>query len=145
MANPSIALPGSFDFSIEYRVLYSDINPANHLGADRVLPIALEAQLQFIKHLGYEDAHAFEDAGLIMANAEILYLSEAFYGDQLLIEVAAANFTRKSFELIYRLSNLTRGQETARLRTTMLFYDYENRKVIPTPEGFMRKIERLSR
>ncbi len=144
MARLNIDLPSSFNFSLEYRVLFSDVNSANHLWADRVLPITMEAQLQYIKHVGYEDAHTFEDAGLIMACAETCYLSEAFYGDRLLVEVATASFTGKSFELIYRLSNLTKGQETARVRTTMLFFDYKRQKVIPTPEGFLRNIERLS-
>ena len=66
MTRKTITLPAQFIFSSEYRVLYSDVNSANHLGADRVLPIAMETQLRFINHLGYQDATAFEDAGLIM-------------------------------------------------------------------------------
>lgn len=144
MARLSIDLPESFDFSIDYRVLYSDVNPANHLGADRLLPITMEAQLQFIQFLGYKDAHYFEEAGLIMASAETAYLSEAYYGDELTIEVAATNFTSKSFELIYRVHNCTRNSEMARVRTTMLFFDYDAQQVIAMPEGFLRRVENQS-
>ena len=87
MTRKTITLPAQFIFSSEYRVLYSDVNSANHLGADRVLPIAMETQLQFINHLGYQDATAFEDAGLIMGYSEVQYLAEAKYGDELYVEL----------------------------------------------------------
>lgn len=143
MATVVIDLPEKFALQIPYRVLYSDVNSANHLGADRVLPIALEGQLQFIKHLGYSDATVFEDAGLIMVNAETRYFSEAFYADELVVRIAPQNFTSKSFELIYSIYNQTRESEMARVRTTMLFFDYDISKVIEVPAGFLQRIEKL--
>ena len=65
MARKSIDLPERFLFTTEYIVLYSDVNVANHLAADRIPAIAIEAQLRFIIALGYEHATAFEEAGLI--------------------------------------------------------------------------------
>jgi len=139
MSKKPIDLPPHFVFSTEYDVLYSDVNSANHLGADRVLPIAMEAQLRFFKHLGYDNATAFEDIGLIMAHSEVQYLAEAQYGDRLKIELAADSFRRKSFELIYRVSNLSRGCEMARVVTTLLFFDYQKKCVIAVPENFLER------
>ena len=143
MARKTIDLPETFIYSTDYRVLYSEVNSVNHLGADRVLPIAMEAQLRFIKHLGYSDAMSFEDAGLIMAHSEVQYISEADYGDQLNIELSPANFTNKSFELLYKISNLSKEQEMARVATTLLFFDYEQSQVIPIPTTFMQRIKTL--
>jgi acyl-CoA thioesterase FadM len=143
MSRKTITIPRHFVFSMEYSVLYSDVNSANHLGADRVLPIVMEAQLRFIKHLGFADATAFEDAGMIMAHSEVQYLAEAGYADQLKIELAADNFTEKSFELIYRILNLTRGNEVARVVTTLLFFDYQEKRVIAVPEKFRERVSAL--
>lgn len=143
MRKKTITLPQSFVFSMEYSVLYSDVNSANHLGADRVLPIAMETQLRFIKHLGFADATAFEDAGLIMAHSEVQYLAEAQYGDQLKIELAADNFHAKSFELIYRILNLSKANEMARVVTTLLFFDYQHKRVIAVPEKFIERIDEV--
>lgn len=144
MSRKFIALPSTFVFNTEYDVLYTDVNNANHLGADRVLPIAMEAQLRFIKYLGYDNAIAFEDAGLIMAHAETAYLSEADYADRLHIELGLGEFTGKSFDLVYRISNQTKqGIETARVATTLLFFDYSEKRVINVPEDFRTRVQKL--
>ncbi len=143
MSKKTITLPERFIFSTEYDVLYSDVNSANHLGADRVLPIAMEAQLRFIKHLGYDNATAFEDAGLIMVHSEVLYLAEATYGDHLKIELAANNFLEKSFEFTYRIMNLSKGSEMARVVTTLLFFDYQRKCVVAVPEAFLERVGKV--
>ena len=107
------------------------------------MPIAMEAQLRFITHLGYTDAMVFEDAGLIMAHSEVQYLSEAKYGEKLLIDVAPTNLSRKSFELVYRIWNVTQDRELSRVATTLLFFDYQAGSVIEVPETFMQRVEKV--
>jgi len=143
MPRKSIDLPARFIFTTHYQVLYSEVNSANHLGADRVLPIAMEAQLRFIKHLGYSDAMAFEDAGLIMAHSEVQYMAEADYGDELNIELGMANLSEKSFDLVYRITNLSKGNELARVATTLLFFDYTKASVIPVPATFTVRVNKI--
>lgn len=145
MTRKTIELPTKFNFSTQYSVLYSDINTGKHLGSDKVLPIALEAQMRYISHLGYDNAISFEDAGLIMAHSEVTYLSEASYSDQLQVDLAVVNFTKNSFEFVYGMTNIGLGLETARVRTTMLFFDYETKKVIPVPESFKNKVSDAQR
>jgi acyl-CoA thioesterase FadM len=140
MARKTINLPEKFHFTTDYKVLYSDINAANHLGADRILPIALEAQLRFIKSLGYDDAIIFEDAGLIMVHSEIEYKSETDYMDELTVELAVANMGNKGMEFIYRIFNETKQRETASLRASMLFFDYTLKVVTQVPEGFIKRL-----
>ncbi|AMO66837.1 hypothetical protein AZF00_00335 [Zhongshania aliphaticivorans] len=143
MPRKIIELPERFLFTTDYVVLYSDVNVANHLAADRIPSIAIEAQLRFIIALGYEQATAFEEAGLIMAHSEISYLSETDYGDRLEIDVTAVNFTAKSFDLLFRLRNLSKGLETARIRNTMLFFDYSSKSVCAVPESFKANVAKL--
>jgi acyl-CoA thioesterase FadM len=140
MPRKSIDLPERFLFTTEYIVLYSDVNVANHLAADRIPAIAIEAQLRFIIALGYEHATAFEEAGLIMAHSEISYISETDYGDHLAIDVTACNFTAKSFDLLFSLRNVSKNREAARVKNTMLFFDYKRKSVCPVPESFKAKV-----
>jgi acyl-CoA thioesterase FadM len=135
--------PEQFIYSINYKVLYSDINGANHVGADRILPIALEAQLSLTKHLGYADAIVFEDLGLIMANSQIDYLSETHYGEELKVNVALDFVSEKAIDLIYCIWNCTKRVETARVKTRMLFFDYKHSKATAIPSAFKDKINAL--
>jgi len=143
MSRKIIELPASFVFSTSYDVLYTDVNAANHVGADRVLSIAMEAQLRFIRELGHGHAVAFEEAGLIMAHAETAYLAEARYGDRLIVELGVREFQRSSFQFVYRISRSDSGAEVARVATTLLFFDYQRNTVIPLPAGFRERIETL--
>ncbi|WP_162299969.1 thioesterase family protein [Kineobactrum sediminis] len=140
MPRKSIALPETFVFTTGYDVLYTDVNAANHLGADRLLSIAMEAQLRFIRYLGHTNAIAFEDAGLIMAHAETAYMAEADYADHLLIELGAREFETHSFQFVYRISKDDGAREVARVATTLLFFDYQQKCVVPVPDGFREQI-----
>ncbi|MEH6347243.1 MAG: thioesterase family protein [Bermanella sp.] len=136
MARRTIELPEKFHFTTQYTVLFSDINGANHMGADRVLPITSEAQLRFIKSLGYKNAVLFEDAGLIMVHSEVQYISETDYADELVIDLAVENMSEKSLDFVYRIFNKNKKIETARIKTSMLFFDYDEKKVVAVPQGF---------
>ncbi|MBA6413058.1 thioesterase family protein [Parahaliea sp. F7430] len=141
MSRKTIELPETFLFSIHYDVLYSDINAANHLGADRILPITMETQLRFIRKSGHSQATVFEDAELIMAHAEIAYLAEVSYGEKLLVELGVCDIKDKSFKFVYRISKAPSGQEVARVATTLLFFDYQQRCVVPVPDNFRTQVE----
>ncbi|MDP4651914.1 MAG: thioesterase family protein [Haliea sp.] len=140
MPRKTIELPETFLFTTHYDVLYSDVNAANHLGADRLLSIAMEAQLRFIRQLGHSKAIAFEDAGLIMAHAETAYLAEADYGDRLCVELGARNIENKSFQFVYRISKDDSGEEVARVATTLLFFDYQLHRVVAVPDNFRAQV-----
>ena len=139
-----ISLPEKFHFTTQYTVLFSDINGANHMGADRVLPITSEAQLRFIKSLGYKNAVLFEDAGLIMVHSEVQYISETDYADELVIDLAIENLAEKSLDFVYRIFNKNKNKETARIKTSMLFFDYDEKKVVAVPKGFTDRFNAVS-
>jgi acyl-CoA thioesterase FadM len=141
MPRKILALPERFIFTTHYDVLYTDVNSANHLGAERLLSIAMEAQLRFIRQLGHSDAIVFEEAGLIMAHAETAYLAEADYGDRLKVELGVREIEEKSFQFVYRISKDASALEVARVATTLLFFDYQQRRVVPVPTAFKAQVQ----
>ena len=140
---PRVALifPDKSHYSTDYQVVINDINRADHLGADRLFGIMIEAQLRFIKQLGYANAQTIDGVGYIMADSEVVYSSESKHGDLLRIDVAVANICDKSFELLYRFYNETRSCDAALLKAGMVCLDYESGQAVPVPESFRRRFE----
>ena len=73
------------------------------MGNDRILAMMQEARYQFFNSLGYKDEKSIEGMGTIQADAAVVYKGEAFHGDQIDIQLAIDNITRKSFDVYYHL------------------------------------------
>ena len=139
MGRIQIQLPKTFTFSTDIGVRISDINYGNHLGNDAVLRLINEARVRFLRQYGFSefDIGGF---GLILTDAVIVYKSQGFYGDQLKIEVAAAEPSRHGCDLYYRLTNKATGKEVARAKTGLVLFDYAVNKMALLPEDFKRII-----
>lgn len=136
MARVKLNLPREFLFSIEIHVRIADINYGGHLGNDAILSLIHEARVRFLKKYGYSEAN-IEGVGIIMADAVVVYKSEGFYGDRLLIEVAVRDFTKTGCDFLFRLTNKETKKEVARAKTGIVFFDYELRKVVAVPQRFI--------
>jgi len=139
-----IELPATFPFSTNIKIRITDLNYGGHVGNDSFLSIIHEARQQFLKNHGYEELK-FEGVGLIMADAGIEYKSEINYGDEILVSVAAHNFTRLGFDLYYKLEILSEGEKklAGRAKTGMLCYDYAAKKKMPLPEAAKFKLTKI--
>ncbi len=73
---------------------------------------------------------------IIMADAAIMFKTEAFYGDVLLVDVAVGELTETGCDLLYRLTNTKDGKEIARVKTGIVFFDYASRKPTRMPALF---------
>lgn len=135
MARVKLDLPKEFLFSTEVHVRIGDINYGGHLGNDAVLAFVHEARVRFLKAYGYSEAD-IEGVGIIMTDAVVVYKSEGFYGDRLLIEVVVQDFTRTGCDFLFRLTNKETGKEIARAKTGIVFFDYASRKVVAVPPRF---------
>ncbi|MBN2485410.1 MAG: thioesterase family protein [Bacteroidales bacterium] len=127
MERIKINLPEEICFETSYVVSIGDINYGGHLANDAVLRIAHEARIQFLEKIGMSELK-MGDRGLIMCDAAIQYLSEAFRGDTLLVKMAISNISRMGFDLFYcfiKPENTT----VAKIKTAMLFFDYTLRKL----------------
>ena len=141
MARLRLDLPDSFVFSAELPVRVSDLNYGGHLGNDSVVTLMQEARVMFYRSLGFDSEIRIEDTvGQIVADVMVEYRSESFLGDILVIEIAAADLSRYSFSLFYRITNKSTGKEAARGKTGIVCFDYAARKVAEVPKALAAKL-----
>lgn len=141
MARIQIPLPETFVFDTLLDVRIGDINYGGHLANDAMLRLAHEARLQFFKAHGYTELNV-EGYGIIMTDAAIVYKAEVFHGDTLHFRLGFADPNRYGFDLVYQASHGKSGQEVARLKTGVVFFDYAKRKITPMPEVFKTRFLR---
>ena len=137
MSRPRIRIdiPDDVHFTTDIPIRISDINYGNHLGHDAVLSLAHEARVRFLAALGFTELD-IDGAGLIMADAAVVYRSEAFYGETLRADVVVEALERSGFTLLYRLRASAEGREVARVRTGMVFFNYGTKRTVTVPPAF---------
>ena len=138
MARVKLELPDHFDFATELTVRISDINYGGHLGNDAVLSLIHEGRIRFLKKHGYSELD-IEGAGIIMADAVIVYKSEGFHGHTLIVDIAVGEFQNARCDFFYRLTNKETGHEVARAKTGIAFYNYALKKTVGVPAKFREK------
>jgi acyl-CoA thioester hydrolase len=141
MPKTRLVLPERFPFTTEIPVRITDLNYGGHVGNDSLLSLIHEIRVQFLRHNGYDE---FNLAGvsLIMTDVAIEFKSELFYGDIIRASVAATEFSRVGFELLYKLEK-TSGDLTisvAFARTAMICYDYSAKKIVSVPKEVCTKL-----
>lgn len=142
MARIVIELPTTWLFTTEIPVRVTDLNYGNHVGNDSILGLMHEVRIQFYRSVGLKNELNFEGAvGQVISDAAIVYKSEAFLGDVLVGQIAAAEFNKYGFDLFYLLTNKATGKEVARGKTGIVCFDYDKRKVASIPESLRSKIQ----
>lgn len=136
MARIKIGLPEKFIYSTEIPIRISDINYGGHLGNDSVLSIAHEARIRFFNEHGYKEKDV-AGVGIIMVDAAVQYNAEGFYGDVLIIEVGIKDITKTGCDIVYQVTNKKNNKSVAIVKTGIVFFDYQKRKVVPIPETFL--------
>jgi acyl-CoA thioesterase FadM len=139
MERVKIELPAELEFSTGLDVRIGDVNYGGHLGNAAVLTLLQEGRLRFLARDGFSEKDA-GGCGLIQADAVIQYLSQAFHGEALRVEIGLGESDRLGFEFLYRIRAAADGREIARARTGMLFFDYARGRVARMPEPFREKI-----
>ncbi len=136
MARIKIQLPDSFEFSTEIAVRINDINYGGHLGHDSILTLTHEARVRFLKKLGYTELD-IEGLGIMATDVVIEYKSESFYGENLIIDIASADFLNYGFDMIYRITEKESSREIARVKTGLVFYNYHKKELSIVPKEFL--------
>jgi acyl-CoA thioesterase FadM len=139
MARVKVVLPESLPFECRIPVRVTDLNYGGHVGNDVILSYVQEARVQFLAQFGWTELNV-AGAGIIMADAAIEYKAECFYGMILRISVGAGDIGSRGFTLYYQICNDFDNQEIARVQTGIVFFDYENRKVLSVPGDFIKQI-----
>jgi len=140
MARIKLQLPTLFHFSTEIDVRVGDLNYGNHLGNDVYLSMMQEARMRFFKKYGFSEMD-LAGVSVIMGDTAIVFKQECFYGNVLKIEIAAAEFSARSFDLYYRFSKTADQSLVAEAKTGMVCFDYISRKTVEVPERFKSLFE----
>lgn len=134
--------PKNYVFLTELPIRISDINYGGHLGHDAVLPFTHEARVRFLNTLNYTEMD-FGGPGIVLSGVMIEYINETFYGDTIRIKIALSGFHKNGLDLVYQLENKNKDIPIARVLTSIIFFDYEIRKVVRTPAEVINKLENL--
>lgn len=139
MPRIDIDLPTRFSFSTELQIYASHINDASHLDNAQLLTLVSEARQRYFKSLGYSQLDV-EGVGTVVTDAAVRYLAEAFHGETLVFEMAAGDFNKYGFDLLYRASEKHSAREVARGKIGIVFFDYAQRKIATVPPGFLTRV-----
>lgn len=140
MPRLTIDLPEKFLFHTEIRVRATDLNYGGHVGNDTILTLIHDARVTYYRHLGFQDELRFEgDVGQIIADAAVIYKSEAFLGDLLEFSIGIADINKYGFDMLYLILSKQTGREVARAKTGIVGFDYNRRKIVSLPKKFLEK------
>lgn len=139
MARIKLDMPENYLFTTEIPLRISDINYGGHLGNDAVLSLIHESRVQFLQQNGYTEMDV-EGYGIIMTDTAIVYKSEGFYGDRVKVDVTVGDFNKYGCDIYYLLSNKKTAADVAHAKTGIVFFDYDQRKVVPLPEAFRENL-----
>jgi acyl-CoA thioester hydrolase len=138
MARMKLELPERFDFKTDIRICINSINYGGHLGNDSLLSLIHEARIRFLNNCGFTESD-IGGVGIIMVDTAIMYKSESFYGDVLTFEVAVSDVGKAGCDFYFRVTNKETGRDVAYAKTGIVFFDYDKRKVVNTPDVFRKK------
>jgi 4-hydroxybenzoyl-CoA thioesterase len=138
MARIQIDLPEQLPFSTEVTLYLSHLNYTGHLDNAMLLTLVSEARARYFASLGYTEMDV-EGIGIVVADAAVQYRSEAFHGEVMVVSMAAADFSERGCDLLWRMEDKASHREVARGKTGIVFFDYGVRKVAAVPENFRRR------
>lgn len=141
MPRIKLELPSTFSFSTIIHVRITDLNYGGHVGNDTVLSFIHEARMRFLNNAGFSELD-FAGVGLIMSDVQIEFKNELFYGDEIIASVAAGEFSKVGFDVIYKLEKKFNDTSVlvAIAKTGMVCYDYQKKKVVSVPEQVKTKL-----
>lgn len=140
MPRIKIDLPDTFVFTTDITLYTSHINRAGHLDNAQLLSLVSEARERFLRSLGYTSSN-IEGLGIVLADAALQYVSEAFYGEVLQVAMTANDFNKRGCDFVYRVTDRDSGREVARGKSGVVFFNYRERKVGEVPPAFRARFD----
>lgn len=138
MARLTIDLPSTVLFRTSVDITIADINYGQHMGNDAALRLAHEARVRWLKSLDYSELN-IEGFGIIVSDAAVIYRAEVFHGDRLTLSLGLADHNKYGFDIVYTAHSGNTGQEVLRIKTGVVFFDYQQRKIAAAPAAFLHR------
>ncbi len=136
MGRIRIIEPQTYIHTCQLTVRVGDLNYGNHLANDKILAYVQESRILFLRSHGKSEIDFF-GTSLIQGDAAVSYLSEGFLGNEISIKLGVLDVSNSSFDFVYSLYNETTQKPLALVKTRMVCFDYETRKVNPVPPSFL--------
>jgi len=127
----------------DLKVRITDLNYGNHLSNEMMLSYAQQARIDLLEKLGGWGELTLAGVGIIMTDAAVVYKAEAHVGDELEIGIVIDDLTRVGFDIYYKITNKANKKVIAQVKTGIVCFDYEKRKVTPVPAVVQKAIEQL--
>ena len=143
MSKYLVNLPDQVMFSTNFTVDYGYLNMGNHLAADKMLTIAIEAMCRIYTKIGYSDPRDMDGGWLFMTNSQVDYVSECIHGDKLIIDVEVIQSGEKTLDYVFLITKSGNGQQVARIKTRNLFFDRSLQKPAAIPTATLTNFNRL--
>lgn len=138
MARIDIKFPEKQIFQTNIEVQISHINYGGHLGNDSILSLCHEARIRFLEFLDKNFSEMnIENIGIIMSDAAIIFKKEIFRGDKIRIEIGVDDITNCALDIYYRIIDEESEKEAARIKTGIVFFNYQKRSIVPIPNRFI--------
>ncbi|MCY4524288.1 MAG: thioesterase family protein [Halobacteriovoraceae bacterium] len=142
MAKVKISLPSRPLFKTNITLRVTDLNYGGHLGNDSVLSLCHEARYRLFRAVEASERDV-GGAGIIMADAAVVYQAEAFAADILETVLFMDDWGKFSFDLYYLFTRKQDGKPVAKAKTGIVFFDYNARKIVRVPADFKNGLEKL--
>jgi len=134
------SLPICFRTTVMVRI--TDLNYGGHMGNEMLLVYAQQARVDFLQSMGYGEL-TLAGKGIIMTDAAVIYRSEAHAGENLIVELALDDRTAIGFDLYYTFRVEEGNRLVGRVKTGIVCFDYETKKVSPLPTEVVEKLDQL--
>lgn len=123
-----------------FEIRIGDINYGGHMGNEAALLLFQDARIRFLESIGFSEKYIGDKAGIILTEAHVYFRKEVFLHDELYADIAVAEVTTSSFEMVYSIKRSADAVEVLNGRTRLIAFDYERKKVTRLPEAFIRAI-----
>ncbi|TFW08946.1 thioesterase [Oxalobacteraceae bacterium OM1] len=124
-------------------VRVTDINAANHLGNDSMISMISEARARFLFDFGIQETQD-DGVGIIVTDLATTYKAEAHARDKLQFEVGVMDFNRYGGDIMFRITRPADGRLIAMAKSGFVFFNYKSGKVVPMPDAFHRKFDKVN-
>lgn len=118
------------------KIRIDDINYGNHLGHDKLVSLLHNARCAWLHEHKLSEIKLGQDGlGWVVANLNVNYLAEAFFADQLTLELGLIKLGNKSVTLGQKVTN-EHDELIATAEVSLVFYNYHQRQAVAAPDAF---------
>lgn len=143
MPRVSLDFPQAVVYSHVVRLRISDINYGQHLGHDTLVSLLHDARCGWLQqHQLSELSIDGGNLGWVVAELVVNYKAEAFYGDELHIELAVGEIGSKGAEIFHRVVSWD-GRVIGVAKVGVVFFDFVSHQAVAVPPVFLELAGRV--